>query len=179
MSEIYLKETLSAIDTYIKVANDFAIKNGDGKKVVDTIWLYRFDGDSLIVTLTSRGEEIQLLLTNEEWNLPQANMLGNFKLDVLVNNLIEKCKGTKELVYLTPFMYARKYQPDKPYLVYSVNCDKPEATSGYMQGHWRCTHCDEGNHFRFCDDYYYPKYVAKCPKCTKVFIANDDSVYDD
>ncbi|MCQ6527873.1 hypothetical protein [Bacillus mycoides] len=83
------------------------------------------------------------------------------------------------MVKLTPFMYAPHYNPDKPYLVYSVNCDKPETTSGYMQGYWKCTNCGEGSQFRFYDDTYWPKYVAKCPKCNKEFIAIDDTAYDD
>ncbi len=48
-----------------------------------------------------------------------------------------------------------------------------------MQGYWECTHCGEGSQFRFYDDTYWPKYVAKCPNCNKEFIAIDDTDYDD
>ncbi|HFK1435645.1 TPA: hypothetical protein ACGXNJ_005839 [Bacillus cereus] len=84
------------------------------------------------------------------------------------------------MVNLTPFMYKPHYpETAEPYLVYSVGCDNPEKTSGWMQGYWKCTHCGEGSQFRFYDDTYWPKYVAKCPKCDKEFIAIDDTDYDD
>ncbi|MDQ0154948.1 hypothetical protein [Robertmurraya andreesenii] len=77
--------------------------------------------------------------------------------------------------HLTPFMYTAHYEGAKPYLVYSVDCDEPEKTSGYMQGYWACTHCGEGNHFRFYDDSYHPRFLAKCPSCKQEFIAIDDT----
>lgn len=43
---------------------------------------------------------------------------------------------------LTLFMYKPHYSESaEPYLVYSVGCDKPETTSGFMQGYWECTNC--------------------------------------
>ncbi|GAB6439584.1 hypothetical protein bcgnr5369_00660 [Bacillus cereus] len=79
---------------------------------------------------------------------------------------------------LTPFMYKPRYETAKPYLVYSVGCNKPETTYGFMQGYWECTHCGEGNQFRFYDEDHYPNYVATCPGCKKDFIAEDDTDYD-
>lgn len=81
---------------------------------------------------------------------------------------------------LTPFMYKPHYsETTEPYLVYSVGCDKPETTSGFIQGYWKCTNCGEGNQFRFYDDDYDPNYVATCPDCKRDFIAVDDTDYDD
>ncbi|PGT75638.1 hypothetical protein COD86_19405 [Bacillus cereus] len=90
---IYLNEAIGAVNTHLKMANDFAFEDGDGKVVVNTKWFYKLDGDNFVVAVNSRGEELQLEFTKEEWNCPKANMLGNPKLDELVNNLIEKCKG--------------------------------------------------------------------------------------
>ncbi|ARJ25451.1 hypothetical protein B7492_30770 (plasmid) [Bacillus mycoides] len=81
---------------------------------------------------------------------------------------------------LTPFMYKPHYSESaEPYLAYSVGCDKPETTSGFMQGYWECTNCGEGNQFRFYDEDYHPNYVATCPDCKRDFIAVDDTDYDD
>lgn len=79
---------------------------------------------------------------------------------------------------LTPLMYTKHYDPNISYLVYSVGCDKPETTSGFMQGYWECTHCGKGNQFRFYDDTYHPNYEATCPDCNEDFIAVDDTDYD-
>ncbi len=79
------------------------------------------------------------------------------------------------MIHLTPFMYSPHWKPNEPYLVYSVNCDEPEKTSGYMQGYWKCTHCGEGHQFRFYDDRFAPKYIAKCPSCKAEFIVVDDT----
>ncbi|MGN5650403.1 hypothetical protein [Bacillus sp. Brlt_9] len=92
MSEFYLKEAIGAINTHLKMANDFAIEDGDGKKVVESKWYYQIDGEDLVAAVTSRGEEIELRFTKEEWNCPEANMLGNSKLGGFVNSLIEKYK---------------------------------------------------------------------------------------
>ncbi|GAB6549268.1 hypothetical protein bcgnr5378_07760 [Bacillus cereus] len=78
---------------------------------------------------------------------------------------------------LTKFMYSPHWDPENPYWVYSVGCTKPETTSGYIQGFWRCTHCGKGNQFRFYDDTYWPNYYVNCPDCHKEFVAVEDS-YD-
>lgn len=80
---------------------------------------------------------------------------------------------------LTLFMYTPHYDKENPYLVYSVDCTTPEKRSGYMQGYWKCTHCGEGNQFRFYDDTHHPLYLAKCPSCKEEFIAKDDTDWDD
>ncbi|MBT2580219.1 hypothetical protein J7E43_23070 [Bacillus sp. ISL-8] len=82
---------------------------------------------------------------------------------------------------LTPFMYKPHYaETAEPYLVYSVGNDKPETTRGYvMQGYWECTHCGEGNQFRFYEDDHHPDFLATCPGCKKDFIAVDDTDYDE
>ncbi|MBT2725106.1 MULTISPECIES: hypothetical protein [unclassified Bacillus (in: firmicutes)] len=77
------------------------------------------------------------------------------------------------MVQLTPFMYTPRYAPDKPFLVYSVNCDSPETTIGFIQGCWKCTHCGKGNQFRF---YVNSKnrHLAKCPDCNEEFVTIEE-----
>jgi len=101
-----------------------------------------------------------------------------------VLNLACKCVDTIDeinkkygLVTLTPFMY-KPHGNYEEYLVYSVNCSRPEKTTGFMQGYFKCTHCNEGSQFRFYDDTYWPKYYTKCPKCNKEFVVEDDHEYE-
>jgi hypothetical protein len=77
------------------------------------------------------------------------------------------------MIQLTRFLYTPHYAPDKPYVVYSVDCDSPEITSGYIQGYMKCTNCGKGNHFRF---YINSKnrHLAKCPDCKEEFLAIED-----
>lgn len=79
------------------------------------------------------------------------------------------------MVQLKPFMYKPHYAPDKPYLVYSVDCDSPETTSGYIQGYWKCTHCEKGNQFRFYVNADQKSYLGKCPDCKREFTPVNDS----
>ncbi|WP_258043912.1 hypothetical protein [Bacillus sp. ok061] len=46
-----------------------------------------------------------------------------------------------------------------------------------MRGYWECTHCGEGNQFRFYDDRH-PYFLAMCPRCKEDFIVVDDTDYD-
>ncbi|MDQ0201374.1 hypothetical protein [Neobacillus ginsengisoli] len=78
------------------------------------------------------------------------------------------------MVQLTAFIYKPHYGPDK-HIVYSVDCNSPETASGFIQGCWKCKHCREKNHFRLYVDSKQTKYIARCPKCKKKFIAIDDA----
>ena len=90
-------------------------------------------------------------------------------------DIIEAIDIENVIVVLTPFMY-KPHGNYEQYLVYSVNCSRPEKTTGFMQGYFKCTHCNEGSQFRFYDDSHYPKYHTKCPKCDKEFTVIDDSI---
>jgi len=75
-------------------------------------------------------------------------------------DIIDKVNKKYGLVTLTPFMY-KPHGNYEEYLVYSVNCSRPEKTTGFMQGYFKCTHCNEGSQFRFYDDSHYPKDLLK------------------
>lgn len=73
---------------------------------------------------------------------------------------------------LTPFMYKPHYsETAEPYLVYSVGNANPETTRGYvMQGYWECTHCGEGNQFRFYDDDHHPYFQLRVLDVRKILL---------
>jgi hypothetical protein len=91
VEEFYLKEALGAINTYAKMINDQSFEDGNGERIIESSWYYCIENQNLIVTLIIRGEKRVISFMEKEWNGPDANMLGNYKLENLQKELIKWC----------------------------------------------------------------------------------------
>lgn len=89
MEDFYLKEALGAVRTYVKMINDQSAEDGNGEKIIDNTWYYYIEDDELVVTLIIYGEKRVISFSKEEWKGPEANMLGNSKLENLHKELMK------------------------------------------------------------------------------------------
>ncbi|MDG5789615.1 hypothetical protein QA612_19335 [Evansella sp. AB-P1] len=89
MDDIYLKEAIGAINTYILMINDHT-QTLCGKKIIENKWYFYIKENTLITTLIVYEQEKEIKFFEIEWKGTKANMLGNPKLEDLLNELISK-----------------------------------------------------------------------------------------
>ncbi|HDR4706342.1 TPA: hypothetical protein QCQ87_001312 [Bacillus paranthracis] len=87
MRNYYLNEAIGAVNTYVKIINDHALEDGDGKEIINKVWHYNIEDEAFIVILICYGKPKKIFFNKREWNHPEANMLANSKLE----RLMEQC----------------------------------------------------------------------------------------